>query len=121
MNHELTSYQDINEIMNRCGFTSTAYATAQSTIADTIVVAATRPTNAAQLTTTIAGVGGGAGVTTVTSTGVATTATRTTTTGLAGATSTGLATSAGSTGMQPFINGWNIMAAYAVGVALVTI
>lgn len=94
--------------MSRCGFASTAYAAAQSTAADTIVVAATRPTNAAQLTTTFTA--GGVGV-----------ATGTGTAGGIGAASPGLVTAAGAVGREPFINGWNIMVASAVFIALVAI
>lgn len=51
-----SKYLDISEIMFRCGFQSSVYnAVAQSTAADRIVVQATRPTNAAQLTTYITG------------------------------------------------------------------
>ncbi|EFQ31345.1 hypothetical protein CGRA01v4_10656 [Colletotrichum graminicola] len=54
---------DINDILRTCGFASTSYAATASYASTTPSVSAVRPTNSAQLTTTIApgsGVGGGA-------------------------------------------------------------
>ncbi|GKT40457.1 protein CAP22 [Colletotrichum spaethianum] len=54
---------DINDILRTCGFASTSYAATASYASTTPSVSAARPTNSAQLTTTIApgsGAGGGA-------------------------------------------------------------
>ncbi|KAK2008062.1 hypothetical protein LZ32DRAFT_567341 [Colletotrichum eremochloae] len=54
---------DINDILRTCGFASTTYVATASYASTTPSVSAVRPTNSAQLTTTIApgsGVGGGA-------------------------------------------------------------
>lgn len=113
---------DINEIMSRCGFTSASYAASQSTAADGIVVAATRPTSASDLTTTVApGVGGATPTASTSATGTpltsGTTSTGTSTgtgtaTGTAtqatGSASTGAAT-AGASGFRPLEQGWAAM------------
>ncbi|KAK7713261.1 hypothetical protein SLS64_004510 [Diaporthe eres] len=114
--------RDINEILSRCGFQNATYSASDSNAANGVVVAATRPTNANQLTTTITGgaVGPaptGTGVTsagTFTTTGTVTsgsstiTTTGTTTaTGGAAATGTG-ATVAGAPGLEPLGGGMKV-------------
>lgn len=128
--------------MFRCGFTSTSYSPAQATVADSIVVAATRPTNTAQLTTLIStGVGGAGGVaaptpgvtqltslqTTTFTTGVGTGLTTGTATVLATAVATPgtggtnvIGTTAGAAGLvEGRVLGWKAMLGYTVGVAAV--
>lgn len=126
--------------MFRCGFQSTSYAAAQNTLANSIVVSAVRPTNAAQLTTTIAGgVGGvappptgvptapitslqtvtyttnfGQGLTTGTATVRATAPAQTAGTG------TGLGSGAATAGASEMSAlGWKTVLGYTVGVAAV--
>ncbi|KAF6834707.1 cap22 protein [Colletotrichum plurivorum] len=51
------SLEGINSIMNACGFQSTSYATSATSVANTVIVLATRLTASSQLTTTINGGG----------------------------------------------------------------
>ncbi|KAI3392132.1 hypothetical protein diail_6144 [Diaporthe ilicicola] len=111
--------RDINEILSRCGFQNATYSAASdANAANGVVVAATRPNNANQLTTTITGgpvatggAGAGTSAGTFTTTGTVTsgsstiTTTGTTTaTGGAAATGTGV-TAAGAPGLEPLGGG----------------
>lgn len=124
LTHSLSS---INEILSRCGFQNATYSASDSTAANGVIVAATRPTNANQLTTTISGTGAvapaptgtgtGTGVTsagTFTTTGTVTsgsstivTTGTTTATGSAAATGTGV-TVAGAPGLEPLGGGMKV-------------
>ncbi|OHE96268.1 hypothetical protein CORC01_08486 [Colletotrichum orchidophilum] len=59
---------DINDILRTCGFASTSYASTASYASSTPSVSAARPTNSAQLTTTITPGSGGGGATSPTQT-----------------------------------------------------
>lgn len=115
----------INEILSRCGFQGTTYSASDADAANGIVVAATRPNNANQLTTTITGGTGAVGpaptgtgaVTsagTFTTTGTITSGSSTITTtgttvatGGAAATGTGV-TVAGAPGLEPLAGGMKV-------------
>lgn len=111
--------------MSRCGFQNATYSASDSNAANGIVVAATRPTNANQLTTTISGTGAvapaptgtGTGVTsagTFTTTGTVTSGSSTftttgTTTATSGAAATGTGvTVAGAPGLEPLGGGMKV-------------
>lgn len=109
--------------MSRCGFQSATYSASDSTAANGVNVAATRPTNANQLTTTISGTGAvapaptGTGVTsagTFTTTGTVTSGSSTitttgTTTATSGAAATGTGvTVAGAPGLEPLGGGMKV-------------
>lgn len=124
-----TAPNSINEIVSRCGFQGATYSASDSNAANGVVVAATRPTNANQLTTTITGGTGavgpaptGTGSGAVTSAGTftttgtvtsgsstfTTTGTTTATTGTgAAATGTGV-TVAGAPGLEPLGGGMKV-------------
>ena len=112
----LTHKPSINEILSRCGFQNATYSADDADAANGVVVAATRPTNANQLTTTITG-GTGAAATsagTFTTTGTVTsgsstivTTGTTTATGGAAATGTGV-TVAGAPGLEPLGGGMKV-------------
>lgn len=112
--------------MRRCGFQNATYSTSDANAANGVVVAATRPNNANQLTTTITGgtgavgpapTGTGTGVTsagTFTTTGTVTSGSSTITTtgtttasGGAAATGTGV-TVAGAPGLEPLGGGMKV-------------
>lgn len=121
---DTNSRNSINEILRRCGFQNATYSASDSNAANGVVVAATRPTNANQLTTTITGGNGavgpaptGTGVTsagTFTTTGTVTSGSSTitttgTTTATGGAAATGTsATVAGAPGLEPLGGGMKV-------------
>lgn len=53
--HVLITAHSINEIVSRCGFSGATYSASDADAANGVVVSATRPDNANQLTTTITG------------------------------------------------------------------
>jgi len=112
--------RDINEIVSRCGFSGATYSASDADAANGVVVSASRPNNANQLTTTITGGAvaaptGGSGATsagtftsTVTS-GSSTIVTTGTTTATGGAAATGTgATVAGAPGLEPLGGGMKV-------------
>lgn len=109
--------------MSRCGFSGATYSASDADAANGVVVSASRPTNANQLTTTITGGSvaaptGGSGATGVTSaftstvtsgsSTIVTTGTRTATGTGAAATGTGVAVN-GAPGLEPLNGGMKVL------------
>jgi hypothetical protein len=119
--------------MSRCGFSGTTYSASDAGAANSVVVSASRPTNANQLTTTITGGpaaaptgAGGAGSGTTTSaftstltSGSSTIVTTGTTTATGAAAPTGTsATVNGAPGLEPLGGGIKALVAVAGAAAL---
>lgn len=99
--------------MLRCGFSSTSYAASQSTAANGVTVAATRPTDSSQLTTTI--VGGVGSSPTATATTTPTGTALTSTTGTSTPTAASDSSSSAASGIDSVAGLWTMMTAYTVG------